>query len=271
MTTVQKAVKYCALAFAVFLAVSIIVGIFGSIVIIGNIFSDGATVDEVKTYDVSADVHSLEINIGAVNFTIESADEFAVKSNLKDISVEEKGGTLFITEKKEINRLSDEAVLTLCIPDDTFFRKVNITTGAGKFNVDTLSTESLIFKLGAGDVSIKHLTVTSCADIEGGAGRITVFDGAINDLDLEMGAGQLNLTSLLTGETELELNVGESNITVKGNKDDYTLDIEKGIGSITVDGESVSGTGSYGNGRNDIEIDGGVGAVKVKFQTVYSF
>lgn len=274
MTNVQKVIKYCALAFAIFLAVAIIVGICGSVFIVGNVVSGDKNVGEIRSYDVSADIHSLEINISAANFTVESADEFAVKSNLKSISVEEKNGTLFITEKKKINRLYDEAVLTLCVPDGTFFERVSITTGAGKFSVDSLSTQQLIFNLGAGDVNIKYLAVTSSADIEGGAGRITVLDGYINDLDLEMGAGQLNLTSSLTGDIEFELGVGESNITVKGNRDDYGLDIDKGLGTVTVDGEAVSSIDVNKNSRHVIEIDGGVGAINLDFlpgNTSYSF
>lgn len=271
MTTLQKAIKYFALAFAVFLAVSIIVGVCGFLMIIGNVFSDDAVTQDVKTYSVSSDVHSLEINISAANFTVSQAEEFAVKSNLKNISVEEKNGTLFITEGKKLSRFYDKAVVTLYIPNETVFEKVSITTGAGKFSVDSLSTERLVFYVGAGDVNIKSLTVTSNADIEGGAGRITVDDGAIKNLDLEMGAGQLKLTSALTGETELDLGVGASNINIKGNKDDYRLDVEKGLGSISVDGESFSNTDSYGSGQHIIDISGGVGAVSLNFKTEKSF
>ena len=55
-----------------------------------------------------------------------------------------------------------------------------------------------------------------------------------------MGLGQLNLTSALTGDCNLDSGVGEMNVTLLGSKDDYELDIEKGIGNITVDGKNVS-------------------------------
>ena len=60
--------------------------------------------------------------------------------------------------------------------------------------------------------------------------------------------------------------MGESNITVIGQRDDYTLDIEKGIGNITVDGTSVSEMDEQGDGKNIMEISGGVGAIRVEFQ-----
>ena len=76
----------------------------------------------------------------------------------------------------------------------------------------------------------------------------------------------LNLTSALTGESDFDLGIGESNITVIGNKDDYKFDIEKGIGNITVDGEGVSNIKRQGNGNNSIEVNGGIGAINLKFK-----
>ena len=48
--------------------------------------------------------------------------------------------------------------------------------------------------------------------------------------------------------------------------DDYKLDIEKGIGNITVDGASVSNIKEQGNGNNSIEVSGGIGAINLKFK-----
>ena len=92
------------------------------------------------------------------------------------------------------------------------------------------------------------------------------FGGALHNLDLDMGVGKLNLTSALTGKSDFDLGVGESNITVIGNKDDYKLDIEKGLGNITVDGTSVSNIKGQGNGNNSIEVSGGIGAINLKFK-----
>ena len=88
----------------------------------------------------------------------------------------------------------------------------------------------------------------------------------LNDLTLEMGMGELNLTAAVLGDSDLKFGVGESNVTLIGSKDDYKVDIEKGLGSITVDGNTVTDYGSSGNGQNHIEIEGGVGAINLKFQ-----
>ena len=265
MTTFQKAVKYLAMAFAIFLTVSIIGGILSMFGLFGGFFGGDAVTDDIKTYTVSSDIKSLEVKINAADFTIKQGDSFSVESNLKYLTVEDKNGVLTIRDTKKFIRTYTGAVLTLYIPADTVFDKANITTGAGRMTVDNLSADTMNFELGAGEVAIDTLVAASDIDINGGAGKITISGGALHNLDLDMGVGQLNLTSALTGESDFDLGVGESNITVIGNKNDYKLDIEKGLGNITVDGTSVSNIKGQGNGNNDIEISGGIGAINLKF------
>ena len=272
MTTLQKVIKYLAIAFAIFLTVTILGGILGVFELLGVIFSNDdvamdSVIGEMKTYAVASDVSDLNVRINAADFFIKEGKAFSVESNLMNLEVEEKNGCLTIKDLTEIKILGsnayEEAKLTVYVPADTVFEGVHIKTGAGRFTVDDLSAQTIGFELGAGDVTINRLLAVKSADIEGGAGRITVTEGSINDLDLKMGVGQLNLTAALFGDAKLELGVGESNITLCGSKDDYKLDIEKGIGNITLDGKQVSDYGSSGNGTNEVNIHGGIGAINV--------
>ena len=222
--------------------------------------------DEAKTYEITSEIHSLDIRISAADFKIQHGDEISVESNLKYLSVSEKDGVLTIVDEEKKNYNDSDAMLTLYVPNGTVFDEVDITTGAAKMTVGTLSANSLELKLGAGDVRIESLNASSDADIEGGVGQITIASGTLNDLTLEMGMGELNLTAAVLGDSDLKFGVGESNVTLIGSKDDYKVDIEKGLGSITVDGKTVTDYGSCGNGQNHIEIEGGVGAVNLKYQ-----
>ena len=274
MTTLQKVIKYLALAFAIFLTVSIVGGILSAVGLLGSLFSDddaewGDVIGETKTYTVSSEISDLNIQINAADFYIKEGNGFSVESNLKNLEVDEKNGCLTLKDLTKIklngSNAYENAVLTIYVPVGMVFDNVNIKTGAGRFTVDSLSAATIGFELGAGDVTISKLIAEKSANIEGGAGRITISNGAIKDLALKMGMGQLNLTAALTGDSELELGVGESNITLLGSKDDYELDIEKGIGNITVDGKNVTDFGSSGNGANEVDIQGGVGAINVRF------
>ena len=274
MTTLQKVIKYLALAFAIFLTVSIVGGILSAVGLLGSLFSDddaewGDVIGETKTYTVSSEISDLNIQINAADFYIKEGNSFSVESNLKNLEVDEKNGCLTLKDLTKIklngSNAYENAVLTIYVPAGMAFDNVNIKTGAGRFTVDNLSAATIGFELGAGDVTISKLIAEKSANIEGGAGRITISDGAIKNLDLEMGLGQLNLTSALTGDCNLDSGVGEMNVTLLGSKDDYELDIEKGIGNITVDGKNVTDFGSSGNGANEVDIHGGVGAINVRF------
>ena len=223
--------------------------------------------DEAKTYEITSQVRSLDIRINAAELKIECGETFSVVSNLKYLEVSERGGTLTLKDlTKTVNAAEsyEGAMLTVYIPTGTEFEKVHLFTGAGRVTTETLSAERIGLELGAGDVSIGSLFVTGSAEMEGGAGRITISGGRINGLELEMGVGELELTAALTGDCELEMGVGDADITLLGSKEDYRLEISKGIGAITVDGTEVSFFDS-GSGANEIEISGGIGAIDVRF------
>ena len=228
--------------------------------------NENVVLGDSQTYEITSDIHSLDIQINAADFKIELGDEFSVESNLKYLSVSEKDGILKIVDEAKSNSNYSNSTLTLYVPNGTVFNDVDIKTGAAKMTVDTLSANSIELKLGAGDVQFESLNASAEVDIEGGAGQITIVSGTLNDLSLEMGMGELNLTAAVLGDSDLKFGVGESNLTLIGTKDDYNVDVDKGIGNITVDGKTVTAFGSSGNGQNHIEIEGGIGTINLKFQ-----
>ena len=228
--------------------------------------NENVVLDDSQTYEITSDIHSLDIQINAADFKIKHGDAFSVESNLKYLSVSEKNGVLTIVDEAKSNSNYTNAILTLYVPNGIVFHDVDIETGAAKMTVDTLSASSVELKLGAGDVRFESLNASSNVDIEGGAGQITIVSGTLNDLSLEMGMGELNLRAAVLGESDLKFGVGESNLTLIGSKDDYKVDVEKGLGSISVDGKNVSDFGSSGNGQSHIHIEGGIGAVHIVFQ-----
>ena len=265
MTQSQKVIKYIAVVLAVGLIVCIVGGVLGVIGIYNTFFGENSVCDEMRTYEVSDDICALDIEISAANITIKEGDAFSVESNLKNLTVKEKACCLSLRQTDSSFGSSEDAVLIVTIPSGTV-TGIGIQTGAGSFTAENLTAETLNLHFGAGEVSIGTLVATERVFIEGGTGRITISDGALHDLDLDMGVGELNLTSLLTGDCELNTGVGKLNLNLIGVQEDYALEIEKGIGKIYVDGEKVTDYGSFGNGENKIDIDGGIGAINITFK-----
>ena len=266
MTTFQKVIKYLAMAFAIFLIVTILGGILSAIGLFGGIFTGDAVTDEMKSYSVNGIIQDLDIEIHAADLSIKEGDTFSVQSNLKHLKVEVKDGTLHIEETEKRFGKYEGALLTVYVPAGTVFEQMRLITGAGRLTVESLSAKEIHLVLGAGDGSIGTLIATESAKIDGGTGRITVSGGSLRNLDLDMGVGQLNLRSALRGDCRLDMGIGASNLTLIGTKDDYKLDLEKGLGSISIDGEDGSHYGGSGNGSHKVEVDGGIGAINIRFE-----
>ena len=266
MTTFQKVIKYLAIAFAVFLAVSIIGGILGVTGIFSGLSEEDVLLDEPRNISISNNITSLNIDIAAAEITIKKSDKFTVESNLKHLDVIENDRELIIKEDSKYGIGYTDAFLTINLPNEIVFETAKISSGAGRVNIDRLSADSLKLEFGAGEVNIDSLVANKNAKIDGGAGKITISSGLLNNLDLDMGVGRLNLSGSVYGNSDFDLGVGESNFSFTGYEDDYSIDIEKGLGSISVNGKQIAEYHSV-SGNNRIEIEGGMGAINLVFKT----
>lgn len=262
----QKAVKYCAIAFAVILVANIV---GWTLAVFGAIFGTSSVIaEESQSFEFDANIDELEIEISAAAFTLsaQECDKITVKSNLKDLTAKESGGKLKIKEKSRLLTVTDsDAFVEIVYPIGTDFDKVEIFGGAGRLTVSSLTVSSLKLELGAGETVIESLTVEKEADIDGGAGALIFKSSFIKDLELDMGVGELSYSGRLSGKNEISLGIGEARFELEGSKNDYSLDLEKGIGDVKVDGTSV-GNSEIGDGDTRIEIDGGVGNIVIDFK-----
>ncbi len=266
MSDVQRIIKYCSIAFAIFLIYTILSGLMGGILSIGNIFDNDDTIAEkLDGLDIEGNVSIINIDVASVDITVKTGDKLSAETNNKDIEVREENNKLFITEKKRNWYKNNNTDLVVYIPENMIFDGIAIESGAGKVNIDKVFTKKLYLELGAGKVNINYLNVEDEATIEGGAGNFILKDGVINDLDLDMGVGKLEIKSKLTGNNKIDAGVGTLDIDLIGSINDYKINVEKGIGSIKVDGNEMKDNSTIGNGFNKIDIDGGVGSMKVNF------
>lgn len=266
MTSGQKTIKYVAIGLAIFLCVGIIGGIVSMVTAMFGLFGGENEVGPTWTYEAGEDVKKLEIELGATRLILEEGDTFFIESNNKAVKVEEKNGVLRIKEKNWFWNNYRGQVLRVYLPAGIQFDEVNIETGAGTVHMDCLSARRLKLDLGAGKVDIDCLTATEWAKVDGGAGQITIGSGSLANLDLDMGVGELRLTSRLTGNSDLDMGVGAARIVLLGSSEDYRISVQKGIGEARVDGNPASTGSVYGSGTNHVQIDGGVGSIRVSFE-----
>lgn len=272
MTAIQKIIKYCAVAFALFLIVTIISSVLGVFYIFAGVLGLKEETDisnsEMDVVELEKNnIDTLDIDISYANLSIKSGESLKIDTNSEDIKCVQNGDELQIEEKDYIwFSNSEEKQVVLYIPESVEFEKIKIITGAGKVEIENIITENMSLELGAGETNIQNLDVSKKCDIDGGAGKISILSGEINDLNLNLGVGEANLNSSLTGKCEIDSGIGNLNIALQGNKNDYEIKTDKGLGSIKIDGQEIENNSVYGNGNNIIDIDSGIGNININFK-----
>ena len=268
MTTTQKVIKYLAVALAVFLIVSIISGIVSAVIALGKFLTndDNYKLDSYKTLEISKDFDSLEIDIASANIIVKEGVEPKVETNNKNVYTKIDDKKLIVKQTKEfhINTKIDSDVI-IYLPKDYNLVSFDLDSGAGRVEVANISANKVDINLGAGKAIFENINASGIADIDGGAGAMEIKGSVLHNLDLDMGAGKLNIEALITGRSDIDCGVGEANIRLIGGRNDYRIKASKGVGSLSINGESYSKEVTVGDGENFIDIDGGVGAIKINY------
>lgn len=274
MSIAQKMIKYLALAFAIFLIVTIFSGILTGIYTMSNILGlkkeSTESITEISTLELEEidDYAYLDIEIKYSNFKIKLGEKFEVQTNNDNIEVNQKNNKLKIIEKQSnwFWRNSNEEELIVYIPENIEFEKVNIETGAGRVNIEEIKAEKLKLNLGAGETIINNI-ISDNVDIDGGVGKFTIENGTINNLDFDLGIGETTINAKITGNNKIDTGIGSLKLNIDGNIEDYKFKVEKGIGNIKLNGKQVSNNEIIGNGENVIDIDGGIGEIIINFKS----
>ncbi len=261
MTTFQKVIKYLALAFAIFLIFAIVGGITTAIGGIGSIFSKKENTKIIDSKELNGTTSSLTVNLKRATLNVKKSNKFYVEVSSDDIKISEKDNKIIIDDKSEksIFNYTKETV-NLYIPEDYKYDSVSIDTGAGDLNIEYINTKRLLLDLGAGKTVIDSI-YSDESKINTGAGSFSIKDGELRDSKIDVGVGKLEVKAKFYGKNKIEAGVGSIKLDLIDN--DYNLHFDKGIGSITLNGDKIKDNASIGNGDNTIDISGGIGSIKI--------
>ena len=269
MTTTQKIIKYLAIAFALFLVISIFSIIFGlSREIISSINSDKKDSKLLEEYTtISNNVNNIEsfkIDISNDDIEIKEGEKFEVKTNDPDVKFYHENSKVKIKTDKTFSwhlSNSSRGTIIIYLPNEFNITELDLNLGAGKIDIDKIFVETLLMDLGAGTMTAKEINVYEKATINGGTGNINIYSGTINNLNLKLGAGNASIESDLTGSNTLTTGVGKLNLGLSRSKDNYKFDISKGLGNIILNDFDVSEDILIGDGETKIKISGAVGNI----------
>lgn len=252
---------------SVLMSVCLIIGVlFAADYVIKECFvsSGKENLETDVTVTLENEYKELRVDLLTASLVIEKGESFSLSTTSRFISYTSGKTKLVINEKaRSIKELG--GTVTLTIPENYKLEKCRIETGAGSFKADDISCDTFIMNQGAGLVEIGKLIAEKSAKINGGAGKITVLGGKLNNARIDIGVGNLKVCSLMTGNSKIDSGIGKTELILSDSKDIYSFDIDKGVGAVSIDGEQSEG-GISGDGANLIKIDGDVGAINISFE-----
>lgn len=267
MNTTQRFAKVLASA----LAFAIICGLIGGAAELISFFGGfgsmrGKSTDE-KTYDASVTV--LDIDLKSANIRIASGGSAggAITVNTTDphISVRQRGSTLFIVRSRSFWRDNTIPAVTVVVPRDHALSAITIAARSGSTQISGVTSDRLSLDTNAGSVTLDGVTILKKAEIKTKKGSISASEGLLTDAVIKTSYGGATLSCAFAGDSEIRLGTGDSAITLPGAMDDYTLDINKGLGDLIVGGKQVRQDSTFGAGEVEIEIVHNTGDLTVSY------
>ena len=266
MTSGEKFVKFIAIALAFGLICAILSSIFTGISFLGLIFNDERMYGVPTGKNINAYIEELNIYVGAADLEVKQGDYLYVESDNDAVKIKENGSVLTISEVKRFFDVNNTKKVTVYVPSNMTFESVNIETGAGWVDISSLTTYEFNLELGAGVAKLSDIKTIESASIDGGAGELKIEDCEFTDLDLDIGVGECTAAFGLKGENEIHCGVSSTDLTLYGYNDNYTVEVDKGIGDVVVDGKTAKDGDVFGTGDSTVDISCGVGEVDVNYE-----
>jgi len=304
MNGFQKVIKYCAMAFAIVLSISIFAGIITFVVgMASGIFGESGYYDKKDRVNLSKQYSAEEISEEQINsIVIDCSGEIVVKQGTElsieafdvteDYEIRMKNGRISLKRYNSnfFDRLffwfenaTVEEKVVVTIPADFEPTEMEIHSGSGKVSVDGLIAEFLIIDSGSGKVSVTGTTVTETEldtgsgsvmvkdselgrlSVDSGSGAVTMENVIAKDVEMDTGSGAVAFSGEITGNCDFDTGSGAIAMVLAGSEEDYRIEADCGSGTFRVNGKKLK-DGSYGsNVKGTLEFDSGSGSVSVEF------
>ncbi len=230
----------------------------------------------IENMEIDASVYSVHIQKGSV-----SDVQVELTNVYNAYIVEQDGNTLQMEEPYtfknfSFNRLFDmldgfgkkkEASIRITVPEDFVASEIEIDGGVGNINIEDLTTDHLDIDAGVGNVKGSRITANS-VDLDGGTGNIKFTSSTFGDTDIDSGVGNVIFNGTIHGEAAIDCGVGNTELSLSDFRSNYCLSLEKGLGSITLNGKKVKFNDTYTENSGApyyLEIKGGVGNITIDF------
>lgn len=191
------------------------------------------TKESKSTIMIDEECQNLDVEFGAgvLEIYYDDVEQIQIEQkNVPDFKAHVEKKTLHI-EGETKNSSNSNSSIVIVLPRNMEFEKVDLEIGASKANINDVIAKDFAVEVGAGEAAILNLDV--------------------KDLDVATGVGKVTMQLV-------------------GKESDYNYNIECGIGSIKVGGNSYGGLGteqriSNPGANRSMDVECGIGEIQIRF------
>lgn len=256
----NRIIKTFAFILAAIVIISMLGGIYALCITVFDLFQSNQIENQIQ-YDSL--MSSLDIDLKTANLEIKLGDKLLVSTTNKYVTTYQNDNNIVIQEKKHSLLSKDNNKVIITVPDNFLLDIVEIDITSGSIKIDKLETKRLNLDLGSGTTKINNLLVTDKTNIDCGSGKFLLNNGNLSNLNLDTGLGDTILNTKIIGNSNIETDIGKLELNLIGSLNDYELTIDKGVGSIKLNNESLKDKSVVGTGNNYLLIEGGIGLTSI--------
>lgn len=256
----NRIIKTFAFILAAIVIISMLGGIYALCITVFDLFQSKQIENQIQ-YDSL--MSSLDIDLKTANLEIKLGDKLLVSTTNKYVTTYQNNNNIVIQEKKHSLLSKDNNKVIITVPDNFLLDIVEIDITSGSIKIDKLETKRLNLDLGSGTTKINNLLVTDKTKIDCGSGKFLLNNGNLSNLNLDTGLGDTILNTKILGNSNIETDIGKLELNLIGSLNDYELTIDKGVGSIKLNNESLKDKSVVGTGNNYLLIEGGIGLTSI--------
>lgn len=267
MTGFQKFIKYAAIAFGIYLSITIVLVLLG----IARGFVGASKNDEFKdivrdrekyqTEDITRtyeNIKNLEVNVEETELIIKNGDTFKIEgTNIPNkMEIEQEGNQLSISDEELPSGLSDEnMVMTIYIPEDTKLDTIDLEINYVSADIQKLNTANLKLDIYNNYCEIDEI-IADNMEFKNEEGNIDIYDAEIGRLLFDSESGVEDVSLDITGNAEINLEYSYTDMNLIGKQEDYQISTRNKFGNIYIDNEIItSNAETWGSGNTKINLD----------------
>ena len=267
MTGFQKFIKYAAIAFGIYLSITIVLALLGiARGLVGasknDEFKDIVTDrEEYKTEDITRtyeNIRNLEVNVEETELIIRNGDTFRIEgTNIPDrMEIEQEGNQLSISDEELPSGFSDEnMVMTIYIPEDTKLDTIDLEINYVSADIQKLNTANLKLDIYNNYCEIDEI-IADNMEFKNEEGNIDIYDAEIGSLLFDSESGVEDVSLDITGNAEINLEYSYTDMNLIGKQEDYQISTRNKFGNIYIDNEIItSNAETWGSGNTKINLD----------------